>query len=383
MTGLARLLVLPPHVRGLIPLVISVASILAALGLSAIAIAATGENPGVAYRGMYDAAFGSEFELTVTLNKMVPRLLPALGIAFALRGGLWNIGAEGQIYIGAIAASLVALYGPSVPPVFALTLALMAGFGAAAMWGAIPGVLRAFRGINEVITSLMLVYIAINFNNYLVEGPLQPEGATFAQSGLFPGDYRLPVIWEGTVLHAGIVLGLVCAALIWIIIWRTTVGFELRTLGSNPQAARYAGMPVRRVIVMAMAVSGGLAGLAGASEVLGSRGRLAEGLSSGFGFEAIAVALLGANHPLLILPAAFLFGALDAGAAGLRTSVQIPAAIIPMTEGLAVLFVLIGIAIYRKALERGQAQAAAAAQLAEQAGVSAVGQPVRTPREGT
>ena len=124
-------------------------------------------------------------------------------------------------------------------------------------------------------------------------------------------------------------------------------------------------MPIRRIIVMAMAVSGGLAGLAGAGEVLGSRGRLTEGLSSGFGFEAIAVALLGANDPLLILPAAFLFGALDAGSAGLRTSVQIPAAIVPMTEGLAVLFVLIGIAIYRRAVERGRAQLAAAAQLAE------------------
>jgi simple sugar transport system permease protein len=328
-------------------------SILLALAVAAVLLLASGSDPFTAYGSMIDSAFGSPFALSTTVVKALPRLLPALGIAIALRAGLWNIGAEGQLYIGALAAAGVALYGPELGfpagPVLALAAAMLAG----ALWGAIPGTLRAFRGINEVITSLMLVYVAILLVNYIVEGPWLAPDSTFPATPVVPTGSRLPVLVPGTLLNAGVVVALLAVLATWFLVTRTSWGLRLRAVGANERGSRVLGVRVTGVVISAMAVSGALAGLAGGVEVLGIRGRLLEGMSAGYGFEAIAIALLGRLSPVGVVAAALLFGALDAGGAGLQTTAQgTPAAIVPIVGALAVVFLLIGLGLFERMRKR-------------------------------
>lgn len=329
-----------------------------ALGTVAILLQLTGANVGSAFTAMAQAAFGGTFALSITVTKTMPRLFAALGIAIGLRAGLWNIGAEGQIYLGAIAATAVALYGPNLG-LLTIVLAVLAAALAGAVWASIPGVMRATRGINEVITSLMLVYVAIQFTNYLCEGPWLPPGSTFAASRPIPANLRLPSLADNTLLSAGAIVALCAVPLVWFVISRTPFGLRLRALGGSPEAAFFAGVNVRRMIILAMVASGALAGLGGGIEILGVRGRLIEGFSPGYGFEAIAIALLGRLHPLGILGAAVLFGALDAGGAGLQTAARgVSSAIVPISGGLAVMYVLIGLGIEERLNKRRRARAA-------------------------
>jgi len=342
----------------LLAVAIPIVSVLLALGTVGLLLLATGSDPIAAYRSMVSAAFGSTFSLSTTVVKTLPRLLPALGIAVALRAGLWNVGAEGQIYVGAIAATGVALYLPSLTFPFGAALALIAGTAAGGAWAAIPGALRATRGISEVITSLMLVYVAINLANYLVEGPWLVSGSTFPATKVVGAGFRLPIIWSGTLLHEGVIVDVAALAIVAFVLARTTFGLRLRAVGGNPQAARVAGISVRSVTITAMTVSGALAGLAGGIEVLGTQGRLIEGFSPGYGFDAIAIALLGRLNPVGILAAALLFGALDAGGAGLQTTAQgVSSAIVPIAEGLAVLYVLMGLGVVELLARRRRSQA--------------------------
>jgi ABC-type uncharacterized transport system permease subunit len=338
--------------------VIPVLALFLALVSAAGLLLATGADPIVAYDSMFSAAFADPFSVSTTLMKTIPRLFAALGIALALRAGLWNIGAEGQLYVGAIAATAVALFGPDLGGV-TLGLALLAGIGAGALWGAIPGILRASRGISEVITSLMLVYVAIQLTNYLVEGPWLLPGSTFPASEVIPRDERLPNIWSGTLLNAGAVVAAVATVVAWFVVARTTFGLRLRAVGGNERAAGFLGVNVKWTIVLALAVSGAFAGLGGAVEVLGVRGRLIEGFSPGYGFEAIAIALIGRLQPLGIVLAALLFGTLDAGGTGLQAAAQgVPAAIVQVTAGLAVVYVLIGVGLRSLLLRRRRARVA-------------------------
>jgi simple sugar transport system permease protein len=337
---------------------VPILSVALALVVVGVLLAANGSDPVAAYRSMVSAAFGSTFALSTTIIKTLPRLLPALGIALALRAGLWNVGAEGQIYVGALAAAGVALFGPVVAFPIAAGLALLAAAAAGAAWGAIPGALRARRGISEVITSLMLVYVAIHLTNYLVEGPWLASGSTFPATDPVPIELRLPIIWTGTLLNAGALVVLGVTVVVAFVLGRTVFGLQLRAIGANDRASRVAGLSVGWVTVAAMAASGALAGLAGGIEVLGARGRLIEGFSPGYGFEAIAIALLGRLNPLGIVGAALLFGALDAGGAGLQTTAEgVSSAIVPITEGLAVVFVLIGLGIVEMLNRRREARA--------------------------
>ncbi len=345
--------------RATIGIVVPILAVAAALGTVALLLVMAGSNPLPAYQSMIDAAFGTLFSLSATINKSLPRLLAGLGIALALRARLWNIGAEGQIYIGAVGASAVALFAPALPfpviPILAFTAAALAG----AVWGAIPGILRATRGISEVITSLMLVYVAIQITNYLVEGPWLTKGQTFPSTDRFAPYAVLPNVLPGTLANAGLIVALGAVVVAGLLMDRSTFGLYLRAVGGNEKASRFTGLPVSRIIVSAMALSGAFAGLAGAVEVLGARGRLLESFSPGYGFDAIAVALLGRLHPLGVVGAALLFGALDAGGAGLQTTARgVPSAIVPIVEGLAVVYVLIGLAIVEILERRARAQAA-------------------------
>lgn len=345
--------------RAGVSLAVPLVAVLLALLTSALLLVATGADAGAAFASMARAAVGDPLALSTTVVKAMPRLLAALGIALALRAGLWNIGAEGQLYVGAIATTAVALYGPPLAFPFGTLLALAAGILAGAAWGAIPGLLRASRGISEVITSLMLVYVAIQITNYLVEGPWLQQGGTFPASALVPNQVKLPLLAQRTLFNAGIVVTLLGAAAAWVLMHRSTFGLRLRAVGSNERAALASGVSVRRVLFLAMAISGAFAGLAGAVEVLGVRGRLIEGFSPGYGFDAIAIALLGRLDPIGITAAALLFGGLDAGGAGLATAARgVSSSIVQITAGLAVIYVLTGLGIAEMVGERRRARAA-------------------------
>ena len=351
-----------------IPLV----AVVLALATVALLLVAVGSNPLDAYRDMWNAALGDRFALSTTVTKTMPRLLAALGIALALRAGLWNIGAEGQLYVGALATTAVALYEPDLGAPVMIATALVAGALAGAGWAMIPGVLRAKRGVSEVITSLMLVYIGIQLTNYVLESPWAEPGSTFPSSPYVPDGASLPTIVSGTLLNAGALVGLVLVAVAWFLMSRSTFGLRLNAIGGNERAARIAGVRVSLMIVLAMAASGAFAGLAGGMEVLGVRGRLVEGFSPGYGFEAIAIALLGRLNAFGILGAALLFGALDAGSAGLQTAAQgVPASISQVAEGLAVAYVLVGLGLASIIQRRRAARAA----LREAAKGPAAGEP--------
>ncbi len=340
-------------------IVVPLVAVALALGSVALLLLVVGSDPLEAYRSMWNAALSDRFALSTTVTKTMPRLLAALGIALALRAGLWNIGAEGQLYIGALATTAAALYAPDWGSWFLISVALIAGALAGAAWGAIPGVLRAVRGVSEVITSLMLVYIGIQLVNYVLEGPWASPGATFPASPYLPPHAALPIIERGTLLNAGSLIVLAAVPLTWFLMYRSTFGLRIAAIGGNERAARFAGIPVPVMIVLVMAASGALAGLAGGIEVLGVRGRLVEGFSPGYGFEAIAIALLGRLNPVGILGAAFLFGALDAGSAGLQTAAQgVPASISQIAEGLAVVYVLLGLGVVELVGRRRSARAA-------------------------
>jgi ABC-type uncharacterized transport system permease subunit len=288
---------------------------------------------------MASTAVGSTFAVGTTLTKAVPRLLPALGVALALRAGLWNIGAEGQIYLGAAAAAAVALFGPQLPFPLGTALALIAAM--------------------IVITTLMMVYVAVQLTNYLIEGPWLVPNSTWPATPLIPFAFKLPLIWPGTLVNGGAILAIVGVAALAVVVNRTTFGLWLRAIGGNERASEVIGVPIRPMIVAALAASGAFAGLAGGLEVLGVRGRLLEGFSPGYGFEAIAIALLGRLNPLGILAASLLFGALDAGAAGLQVaSVGISSAIAPVIEGLAVGYLLAALGFAEIISRRQEARSA-------------------------
>jgi simple sugar transport system permease protein len=336
-------------VRVLVP----VLSIVLALLTGAILLLISGEDPIAVYRAMARGAFGDRYGVAETLVKAIPLLLTGLGVAVAFRMQLWNIGAEGQLYLGAIAATGTALFlfpdWPAVPLVAAMILAGMIG-GAA--WGLIPGVLRALTGASETIVSLMLNYVAILFSEYLVHGPWKnPQGFGFPGTEQFPEAAWLPRFGTYRV-HLGLVFGLVAAAVLWLILRRTRWGYELAVTGENPRAARYAGMRTRRNIVLVMALSGALAGLAGMSEVAGVGHQLQRNLSPGYGYTAIIVAWLGRLHPLGIVLVSFLLAALLVGGDQLQMAMGLPAAVAPMLQGTILFFLLGGELLTRWRLVR-------------------------------
>jgi simple sugar transport system permease protein len=341
-----------------ISVVTSLGAVVAALATTVLLLLATGSNPIDAINAIAEGSISSPYAISSSIEKAVPRLLAALGIALALRAGLYNIGAEGQIYIGGIAAAYVAVISGLTGP-GALILALIAAFAAGAVWGAVPGVLRVKRGVSEVITSLMLVYVAIRLTNYLLEEHWLVAGSTYPATDVVPPSTALPIVWQDTVLNLGAIIAVACVPLMAFVMRRTTFGMRLSAIGGNVRAAAASGTNVGRNMIYAMAVSGGLAGIAGAMEVVGVRGQLLEGFSTNYGFDAIAIALLGRLNPYGILVAALLFGALDAGGTGLQATggADLPAGIVPTVLGFAMIYVLIGLGASKVLAGRKRARA--------------------------
>ena len=298
-----------------------------------------------AYAGLLRGAFGTPQAIATTLIKATPYIFAGLAVALAFKCGLFNIGAEGQIALGALCSAFVGYSLQGVPIWIHLPLTLSAGIVGGAFWGALPGALKAFTGAHEVITTIMFNYLALQFVQLMLSGPMKDKNPAIvvSQTPKLPQSAWLPMLVPNLGLHSGVILGLITAVLIWFFLWKTTWGFEIRTVGANPNAARYAGISVARNIILAMAISGGLGGLGGAVEVTGvdlqGTRYLALGFSSGYGFDAIAVALLGRSHPAGVVAAALLFGALRAGTRQMQSASEIPGDIISVIQALILLFV--------------------------------------------
>ena len=326
----------------LIPLL----AILTAVVLGGIIIASVRGNPFLAYYGLIQGSFGSAKALSETAVWATPYIFAGLAVALAFKGGLFNIGAEGQLALGAVFSALIGYalpgwLGVDIPAIIHLPLAIMTGMVAGALWAAIVGFLKAYTGGHEVINTIMMNYIALNTISFLLNGPMKDQSPSnvSARTPLIADSARMPVIFEGFRIHWGFVLALFTAFLIWWILNKTTLGFEIRTVGANPDAAKYAGINVKRTIIITMALSGMLAGMAGALEVTGLNFRHELGFSIGYGFDAIAIALLGKSHPLGVVLAAILFAAMRNGATRMQFLTQLPVDLISVLQALILLFV--------------------------------------------
>jgi ABC-type uncharacterized transport system permease subunit len=320
-------------------------AVLGALLVGALLLVLAGANPLVAYQAMLTGPLSSRYGLTETLVKATPLLLVGLGIVIAFRNGILNIGAEGQIMIGALAGTAFALALPNLSGVLLLPLTLLISFAGGAIWGGIPGWLKAYLGVNEILSTVMLNSIATQLVTFMLRGVLiDPQevayGTGFPQTAPLPRSIWLGRLLPRTRLHVGFVLALVFAGLVYVFLWRTSLGYRMRAVGAQKEAARYGGVRVELTLVLAMALSGGFAGLAGMVEVLGIHHRLLNGVSAGYGFSGIVAALFGRLHPLGAIPASILFGALMLGADMMQRAVEVPAAIVFTIQGLVVLFVV-------------------------------------------
>lgn len=336
-------------VSRLVDSLLPVFATLAALVLGAVMLLVLGVNPVQAYGALVDGAFGSSNAFAETLVKATPLLLVGIGICISFRGDVINIGGEGQMIIGAILATWVGLTLTGLPGWLVISLALLAGFLGGAVWGGIPGFLKAYFSVNEILSTVMMNAIAVQLMNFLLRGPMiDPSQAELAskipQTARLLEIFRLPRLVP-TRLHLGALIAVGLAFLVYVLLWRTTLGYRIRAVGQNPHASRYAGIKVPRYIVLALLFSGAFAGLAGAIQVYGVNYRMiTDGSASGFtgsaGFNGIVAALFGQLHPVWSIPASILFGALLVGANSMQRIVQVPSAFVTALNGLVVVFVV-------------------------------------------
>jgi len=293
-----------------------------------------------ALTGFARGIFGSLYSMSEVVVRATPLMLAGLGIAAGLRSGFINIGAEGQLYMGAIAAAFLAQTLPPLPAMIMMPAMILGSFILGGIWAMVPGFLKAKFGISEVICTIMFNYIAINIAGILLRTSLRDPDSYFPMSATLPQSAWLPQFFPIARMHTGIILALVCALLTWILIWKTPTGFQLRAVGFNPRACQVAGVRVYKHIILAAVISGGLAGLAGLSEVAGVHRRLIEGFSPGYGYIAIVVALLGQRHPLGVVLASFGIAALEVGSIAMQRGAGVPSSISLIIMGLMVLFIL-------------------------------------------
>lgn len=327
-------------------------ALLATLGVAMLLALIAGANPFAVLGQIARGALGSKLAILETLNRATPLIFTGLAVAVAFRAKLWNIGAEAQLYAGAIVAVVLgtgALGSPLVLPISALAAMLA---GAALLLG--PVLLKTRLGVDEVVTTLLLNFIMLLFVSYLLEGPMKdPMGMGWPKSPALIPEARLPRIVEGLRLHWGFALAIIAAVAVWVIQTRTTLGFEIRAVGQNPEAARFAGMPVNAVLVKTALMSGGLAALAGWSEVAGLKGHLSSDLSPGFGYTGIIVAMLALLHPLGVVVTAIFVAGIFVGSDAMSRAAGVPTYIADMLLATALLFMVLAILLTRVRVVRG------------------------------
>ena len=295
----------------------------------------SGANPWEAYTALYRGAFGSAAAFGRTLEKATPLILGGLAVAFAFKAGLFNIGGQGQLLLGAIIAGAVGFAFTDLPFIIHMPLALLIGSLMGALFAAIAGALRTYTGAHEVITTIMLNFVAINITDYLADGPWKDSGIV-ARTPAIAESAAIPQIGN---LPSGFFIAALMAFLTWYLLYRTTLGYEIRTVGLNANAAQYAGIKVARIIILTMAISGFLAGMGGSIETLGVVGRFQPGFNTGLGFDGITIALLARTNPLGVIPAALLVGAMQAGSSQMQFDADVPSQIIDVIQALILFFV--------------------------------------------
>lgn len=317
---------------------LSLIAILGAFIVGGILVALSGESAFEVFQALWKGSFGSVNSLATTLSKAIPLIFTGLGVAVAYRCGLFNIGAEGQLHIGAMVATLIAIWLTGLPKILMLPVVILSGGAAGMAWGGAAGFLKAKFGTHEVIVTIMLNYIAIFFTSYLANGPFKAEGPV-SQTEIVPEAAQLAAIVPKTQLSTGLFLAILVSYLVYVFLWKTPWGFEIRAVGENPTSAEAGGISIYKNTIFAMALSGGIASLAGVTEVLGVYGRFIEGFSPEFGFTGIAVAILGRNHPVGVILSAVLFGALSAGALQMDRVTDVSGSMVVIIQGLVILFV--------------------------------------------
>ena len=330
--------------RNVRPILGAIAAVAIGLGLLAVGLAGFGYDAGSALGALGRGAFGSNYAITsATLVRSVPLIVIGLGLSVAFRAGALNIGGEGQFYAGAMAATWVGLQVGSWPGPLAVLAATLAGAAAGLLWIVVPVVLKVRFGVLEVISTLLLNFVAEGLVSFAVQGPLQEAKWIYPQSDSLPIAARLPV-FPGTRLHLGFVAAVLLGVALWVVFDRTRWGFQLRAVGEAPRAAEVAGrIAVGRTVATGLALSAAFAGLAGAFEVTGVTYSLYQNLSPGYGFSAIAVALIARLHPLGVIVAGIGFGALDAGASAMQREAGVPAVAVAVVQAAIILLAVLGI----------------------------------------
>jgi simple sugar transport system permease protein len=317
---------------------ISCFAVIIAGGIGAVILVFSGADPVDGYTALFKGAFGGLSNISRTLEKSTPLIFNGLAVAFAFKAGLFNIGVQGQLLFGALFAAVAGFIPLELPHMFHAPLALLTGALAGGFYSALKGALKAYTGAHEVITGIMLNYVAINFTDYFAAGPLRDSSAgnIIARTPLIRESAVIPSIGN---LPLGFIIALGVAIVVWWFLKYTTIGFEIKTVGQNPQAARYAGIKVPRTILMTMAISGMLAGLGGAIETQSVVHRFQPGFNVGLGFDGITIALLGRVHPMGVIPASILVGAMRAGAGQMQFSAGVATEIIDVIQAVILFFV--------------------------------------------
>lgn len=316
----------------------AIAIVLGALAITALLLLATGVNPLQAYFEIFRGAFKSIATISENFLYAAPIILTALSVIICFRCGLWNIGADGQLYLGAIAAVVIGFNQINLPAPMVIPAMALGAFIAGGFWASIPAALRLWAGASEVIVTIMMNFIAVTLATYLIGGPWA-SGITPATRPIVSAGF-LPILIPGTRLHANIIVAIAAAVCLFVILQYTVFGYRVRTVGQNIQAARYAGIPVGRVMFISFISGGGLAGLAGFGEVAGVYHDLPDSLSPGFGFTGIVVALLARLNPLWAVVVAYLLAALTVGAGGMQRAIGVPVSLVNIMESLLILIVL-------------------------------------------
>lgn len=319
----------------------TVLAVLMALFIGSLLIVGAGHNPIDAYRALLSGAFLDYWGLGSTLVKTSPILLTGLAVIIPLRAGLFNLGAEGQMYIGALFATIVALYGPALPAWAAIPLCVMAGAVGGGVWALLPAIFKAYQGTNEIILTLLLNFVAINFVSFMVSGPMLEAGAPYPFTPKVSEAYALPHILAGTDAHLGVVVGVVLAISAAIYFRWHVGGFSLKAVGINARVSEYAGMSVRRHLIFAFVVGGAFAGLAGTFEVIGFRGRLYQDFSPGYGYDGIIVAFLANLNPLYAVLSALFLAGVRSGANIMQRATGVDVTLVQALQGLVTIFAAI------------------------------------------
>lgn len=319
-----------------------VAAVLVALIIGAVMILATGENVFKTYSIIISMPFSNFRTLSEVLVRMIPLMIIALGISVSSRCGINNIGAEGQMAMGIIAATASAFILAPLPRFIAIPLCILSGAIAGGAWGFIPGILKAKLDVSELLSTVMLNYAAAQFYAFMIRVPLiDPNEKTGTpMSARLPESTVLHKLFKGAAVHQGIILALILAVLVYILLWKTSWGYKMRAAGASQRAAKYGGINVAKYLVISMIISGACAGMAGAVELMGNQGRAMEGITGGYGFSGIVVALFGGLHPAGIIPAAFFFGILLYAQVNLQILTSVPPNLVEALQGLIILIIV-------------------------------------------